>query len=56
MKKLQWGDEEGLKSLLLELVSWDSLTGTEGEQQFSHRLQEKCKRFTIFRKIPIYCN
>lgn len=52
MKKLQWGDEEGLKSLLLELVSWDSLTGTKGEQQFSHRLQEKMQTLHYFRENP----
>lgn len=41
MVKLQWGNREDLRSLLLELVSWESLTGTEGEQRFAPRLREK---------------
>lgn len=52
MIKMQWNDTEGLKALLLELVSWNSLTGTEGEQQFSHKLKEKLLSIDYFRDNP----
>src|SRR5690625_1535530 len=52
MMEMQWNDTEGLKALLLELVSWNSLTGTEGERQFSHKLKEKLLSIDYFRNNP----
>ena len=52
MKEIRWNDTEGLKALLLELVSWNSLTGTKGEQQFSHKLKQKLLSMEYFRHDP----
>src|SRR5699024_10250352 len=52
MIKMQWNDTEGLKALSLALVSWNRLTGTEGEQQFSHKLKEKLLSMDYFRDNP----
>src|SRR5690625_1382787 len=52
MEKLQWGHKEGLRALLLELVGWDSLTGTEGEKRFAHLLKEKLKNLEYYKTNP----
>lgn len=52
MEKLQWGHKESLRALLLELVSWDSLTGTEGEKRFAHLLKEKLMSLEYYKTNP----
>lgn len=52
MEKLQWDHKEGLRALLLELVSWNSLTGTEGEKRFAHLLKDKLTTLEYFRTNP----
>ena len=52
MDILQWEKQADLKSLLLELVSWESLTGTEGEKQFSHKLKNKLLTLDYFKSNP----
>lgn len=48
MSVLRWGSPESLQALLFELVSWQSLTGTEGEQAFSHKLIKKLLEVKYF--------
>lgn len=52
MIHMQWNNKEDLKALLLELVSWASLTGTKGEQKFAHHLKEKLLTMKYFRDHP----
>lgn len=52
MQQLQWGSKEQLKSLLIELVNWESLTGTEGEKQFAQKLSDKLFTLDYFTKHP----
>lgn len=54
MQQLQWGTHDQLKSLLLKLVDWDSLTGTEGEKQFSHKLKDKLLTLNYFKENTEY--
>lgn len=51
---LKWGAPEELKQLLIKLVSWKSMTLTEGERQFSIKLQELLLELPYFQKNPDY--
>lgn len=48
----QFDSPEKLRSLLCELVSWDSRTLTEGERFFSWKLQNKLSELEYFTKHP----
>ncbi|MEH6938655.1 M20/M25/M40 family metallo-hydrolase [Bacillus sp. JJ664] len=54
MNNLKWGTPEDLKNLLMKLVSWKSMTLTEGERQFSFKLQELLFELDYFQKFPEY--
>lgn len=43
-----WQRAEDIESLLYELVSWDSLSGSQGEIDFPHKLKEKLKELDYF--------
>ena len=52
MKELKWGNPSALRSLLCELVSWDSRTLTEGERTFALKVVEKLKALDYFQVHP----
>lgn len=52
MNLLKWGTPEDLKALVCELVSWDSVTLTEGERIFPLKLHEKLSEIQYFRNYP----
>ncbi|MBE1555263.1 M20/M25/M40 family metallo-hydrolase [Sporosarcina limicola] len=52
MKQLLWGTPSTLRSLLCELVSWDSRTLTEGERAFAPKLTAKMKELSYFKNNP----
>ncbi len=45
-----WQKAEDIESLLYELISWDSLSGSQGEIDFPHKLKEKLKELDYFSK------
>lgn len=49
---LMWGTPDKLKELLCELVSWKSMTLTEGEAEFADRLKEKLELVPYFQEHP----
>ena len=51
-----WDTPEKLRSLLCELVNWDSRTLTEGERFFSSKLMMKLEELPYFRNHPEYIN
>lgn len=54
MNVYQWNDAASLRSLLCELVSWESITRGEGEKRFPHQLQEKLMELTYFTAHPTF--
>ncbi|KGR78971.1 M20/M25/M40 family metallo-hydrolase [Ureibacillus manganicus] len=54
MNNLQWNTPQQLRSLLCEVVSWDSRTHTEGERQFPLKLKQKLLENDYFLKHPDY--
>jgi arginine utilization protein RocB len=52
MNQLLWGTPSTLRSLLCELVSWDSRTLTEGENAFAPKLETKLKELAYFKDNP----
>ncbi|MGE7665295.1 M20/M25/M40 family metallo-hydrolase [Ureibacillus composti] len=54
MNKLKWSTPEQLRSLLCELVSWDSQTHTEGERTFPIKLEEKLLELDYYQQHPNY--
>ena len=52
MEQLRWGTPEALRGLLCELVSWHSMTLTEGEREFPGKVQAKMKELQYFRDNP----
>lgn len=50
MTKLLWSTPETLRALLCELVSWDSITLTEGERLFAPKVAEKLGELDYFRE------
>jgi len=52
MKNLKWGTPEKLRELVCELVSWKSITLSDGELAFPIKLAEKFKHLEYFRKNP----
>lgn len=47
-----WDTPEKLRTLLCELVSWDSITLTEGERAFAPKLVEKFRELHYFQDHP----
>ncbi|WP_399629592.1 M20/M25/M40 family metallo-hydrolase [Sporosarcina sp. SG10008] len=52
MNDYLWGTPSTLRSLLCELVSWDSRTLTEGENTFSPKLEAKLNELAYFINNP----
>ena len=52
MNQLLWGTPSTLRSLLCELVSWDSRTLTDGERAFAPKLEAKLKELAYFKDNP----
>ncbi|MGK7376978.1 M20/M25/M40 family metallo-hydrolase [Planococcus sp. 1R117A] len=52
MEKLLWGTPARLRSLLCELVSWESRTLTEGEKDFPFKVREKLRKLAYFQQHP----
>ena len=48
MNQLIWGTPEALRELLCELVSWRSMTLTEGELNFPFKGRSKTTRIGLF--------
>ncbi|WP_369973780.1 M20/M25/M40 family metallo-hydrolase [Rummeliibacillus sp. POC4] len=51
---MMWNTPEKLRSLLCELVSWESQTMTKGEQLFSSKLKAKLQQLQYFKENPSY--
>ncbi|ANU27503.1 M20/M25/M40 family metallo-hydrolase [Planococcus versutus] len=49
-----WGTPEKLQALLCELVSWKSLTLTDGEVEFAYKLKDKLMELPYFQEHPDY--
>lgn len=54
MIERKWGTPESLKELLLEVVSWKSMTLTEGERQFPVKLKKKLEAVPYFQENSDY--
>lgn len=52
MEKLLWGTPADLRSLLCELVSWESRTLTEGEKEFPFKVRDKLQELAYFQTHP----
>ncbi|ASN06145.1 M20/M25/M40 family metallo-hydrolase [Virgibacillus necropolis] len=52
MNKLRWETPNDLRSLLSEIVSWKSITLSEGERQFPMKLQAKLQDLDYFQEFP----
>lgn len=52
MEKLLWGTPADLRTLLCELVSWESQTLTEGEKEFPFKVKDKLKQLDYFNEHP----
>lgn len=52
--RMMWNTPEKLRSLLCELVSWESQTMTKGEQLFSSKLKAKLQQLQYFKENPSY--
>nr|WP_263323601.1 M20/M25/M40 family metallo-hydrolase [Neobacillus sp. Marseille-Q6967] len=52
MEQLRWGTPDRLRGLLCELVSWRSMTLTEGEREFPGKVQGKLQELEYFQEYP----
>ncbi|MEH7346033.1 M20/M25/M40 family metallo-hydrolase [Bacillus sp. JJ1532] len=52
MTQLRWGEPESLRELLCEVVSWKSMTLTEGECEFPVKLLAKLQELDYFTHHP----
>lgn len=52
MDNYMWNTPEKLRALLCEIVSWDSRTLTEGENEFAYKLKNKLMALPYFNKHP----
>ncbi len=52
MDQLRWGTSDSLRKLLCELVSWRSMTLTEGEREFPGKVQAKLQDLRYFQENP----
>jgi len=52
MDQLRWGTPEALRHLLCEVVSWRSLTLTEGERDFPAKILTKLEGLPYFQENP----
>jgi arginine utilization protein RocB len=54
VNELVWDTPESLRSLLCDIVSWQSITRSEGEMKFANRLKTKLMELEYFKKNPSY--
>ncbi|ARK32338.1 M20/M25/M40 family metallo-hydrolase [Halalkalibacter krulwichiae] len=54
MEQLKWATPDQLRTLLCELVSWESRTFTEGECAFAYKVEEKLRELEYFNQHPQY--
>ncbi|GHH99598.1 M20/M25/M40 family metallo-hydrolase [Neobacillus kokaensis] len=54
MTQLRWGTPDALRRLLCEVVSWKSMTLTDGEREFSSKVAAKLKELAYFQENPAY--
>jgi arginine utilization protein RocB len=52
MEDLIWGTPDSLRRLLCELVSWRSMTLSEGEREFPSRVMKKLQELRYFQENP----
>ncbi|MGG3467600.1 M20/M25/M40 family metallo-hydrolase [Neobacillus pocheonensis] len=52
MEQLRWGTPDALRRLLCEVVSWKSMTLTEGEREFPFKVHAKLAEVTYFQENP----
>lgn len=50
MNQLLWETPESLRELLCELVSWDSISSTEGERTFAPKVMDKLRELDYFQE------
>lgn len=50
MTKLMWSTPESLRSLLCEVVSWKSMTLSDGEREFPYKIQSKLQDIPYFKE------
>jgi arginine utilization protein RocB len=56
MEMHKWGTPEALRQLLCEVVSWKSMTLTEGECEFPSKVQAKLNDLSYFKENPHLLN
>ncbi|MFL6518548.1 MAG: M20/M25/M40 family metallo-hydrolase, partial [Bacillus sp. (in: firmicutes)] len=54
MNQLNWGTPEALRKLLCEVVSWRSMTLTEGERNFPSKVEAKLRGLGYFQENPTH--
>ena len=54
MNQLNWGRPEALRELLCEVVSWRSMTLTEGERNFPSKVEAKLRGLGYFQENPTH--
>ncbi|MGJ9458655.1 M20/M25/M40 family metallo-hydrolase [Oceanobacillus sp. CF4.6] len=54
MAELRWDRPDKLRTLLDEIVSWKSMTLSEGERQFPAKLRAKLQNLEYFQQFPDY--
>ncbi|MFZ7943345.1 M20/M25/M40 family metallo-hydrolase [Neobacillus sp. 19] len=52
MEQLMWGTPEALRRLLCEVVSWKSMTLTEGEREFPLKVRAKLQELAYYKENP----
>lgn len=52
MEQLRWGTPEALRSLLCQVVSWKSMTLTDGEKEFPLKIKGELQELEYFQKNP----
>ena len=52
MTQLMWSTPEALRSLLCEVVSWKSMTLSDGEREFPFKIQSKLQDIPYFHEHP----
>ncbi|MCT6924069.1 M20/M25/M40 family metallo-hydrolase [Metasolibacillus sp.] len=49
---MNWNTPEKLRALLCEIVSWESRTLTQGENEFAYKLKDKLQTLSYFQQQP----
>lgn len=54
MTELMWSTPDALRSLLCEIVSWKSMTLSDGEREFPYKVQSKLQDIPYFQEHPAH--